>query len=279
MRIYILVLSLTLLSACTSQFAYKHLDWIIIWYSGDFVTLNQDQQNQFEEQVLSLLDWHKSSELPLYQQQLIKLKNDLNNQNISEVTIEGHRKSIYKYWINIRSHINSQALSLIKQLDNKQIEELFNELSEKNKERLEKHNQLDLKERTEELYNRWIDTLETMIGSINESQLTLLNNYLNKQHDLTIVRLQYLGNYQAELQNAMMDPMDDIRVMSLLNDPVQLQPQEYKVYLKNNQQSTDTFLSNFSSTLSDKQLKYFTNVINDHIHWITEIKSSQLSSK
>ena len=272
MRIYILILLLAVISGCSTQFAYKHLDWIIFWYSEDFVTLDENQQNLFEENVLTLLDWHKSSELPLYQQQLIKLKNDFNNGELNKASIELHREAIYKHWISIRSKVNSQAIPLIKKLNNGQIEGLFSELQKNNKERLEDYSKLNSDEKLELFSNRWIDTIKTVLGSTNEQQLIALKGYISTQHDLTTLRLDYLSSYQAELQNAMMDPMNTSKVISLLDNPIQYQSEQYQIKLKENKISTSAYLAELIDTLTLTQKNHFNKFITDQIDWIDSIK-------
>ena len=59
-----------LVSGCGFRFVYNHLDWWTNWYLDDYVTLNKQQKQVFDEQFEQLHLWHRKTQLPAYAQQL-----------------------------------------------------------------------------------------------------------------------------------------------------------------------------------------------------------------
>ncbi|MGU3847066.1 DUF6279 family lipoprotein, partial [Vibrio diabolicus] len=72
-----------LLAGCTKKFLYSNIDWFVIDYIEDYVSLQGEQEVLVEERLLLLAEWHKKEELPLYIDHL----KELERLKASDITL------------------------------------------------------------------------------------------------------------------------------------------------------------------------------------------------
>ncbi|MGR5469832.1 DUF6279 family lipoprotein, partial [Vibrio astriarenae] len=73
-RYGIILMSILLFVGCTKKFFYSNIDWIVIEYLDNYVSLDAEQESLLEERILLLADWHKKEELPVYIEHLKSLE-------------------------------------------------------------------------------------------------------------------------------------------------------------------------------------------------------------
>ena len=84
---------------CATKFAYNNIDWFIISYIEDLVPLNSVQESELENRLQDLQHWHKSTQLPLYIQQI----NNIQQQKRQSITAD----FIQQQGDEIRTHIRT----------------------------------------------------------------------------------------------------------------------------------------------------------------------------
>ena len=57
-----ILISILVLAGCAKKFLYSNLDWVVIEYLDDYVSLDREQEALLEERILLLADWHKEEE-------------------------------------------------------------------------------------------------------------------------------------------------------------------------------------------------------------------------
>ncbi|MBE8572014.1 hypothetical protein IQR33_20895, partial [Vibrio sp. OPT46] len=72
-----------MLAGCAKKFLYSNIDWFVLDYLEDYVSLQGEQKVLVEERLLLLADWHKKEELPLYIEHL----KDLERLKASDITL------------------------------------------------------------------------------------------------------------------------------------------------------------------------------------------------
>jgi hypothetical protein len=264
-----------MITSCSSQFAYRHLDWVILWYSDDYLDLSRQQENLFETELTQLLNWHAQSELPKYRLQLQTISTDLDTRPIPSALISQHVSAITDHWHNLRQHISKQLTPLVAKLTDSQVTFLFKQLEASNQERLADHLALtpdDIKERKLE---RFEDILIDWLGSINVKQAQLLYNLIDNQNDLTLDRIEYLRSYQAQLKVYMTPPIDQPALQALLNNPEPFQSPSYKNKQYANRQSMQIFIKEISLLLQPKQIIHLQEKLQEYISTINEILDTE----
>lgn len=274
MRVIFPIIICLLLCSCSSQFAYRHLDWIIAWYSDDYLDLNRQQEKVLEVELSQLLNWHEQSQLPKYRDQLTAILNDLSALPLSEDTITQHIHDIFQHWHVMRRHVSDRLPTLISQLKPKQIDYLFKQLNERNQQRLNDYQALTAEEAKEEKLERTEDLLIDWLGSITATQASVLLDFINKQQDTTVERVTYLRAYQETLKAAMLSPVNRPLLLNILNNPDEFKSQTYKAIQLANQNNTVVFIRELSIHLQPEQVLHLRDKIQGYINTLDELIQS-----
>jgi len=275
MRLILLLIASLMLTSCSSQFAYRHLDWLILWYSGDYLDLSRQQEGVFADEVSNLLNWHSESELPKYRLQLKAIQNDLNALPLSSTLIAEHIAQIRGHWQRTRQQISEQLAPLTVQLSTNQIEYLFRQLEARNQERLSEHSQLSPSEIKDDAIERLEETLIDWLGSIDTMQSQLMYEFIDKRYDTTVDRVAYLRAYQGQLKTALSASVEVDKLQILLNNPDAYKSPDYLSKQANNLQHTVEFIRDLSVQLQPKQVRHVQNKLQDYINTIDGIIKSR----
>ena len=275
MRLILLLIASLMLTSCSSQFAYRHLDWLILWYSGDYLDLSRQQEGVFADEVSNLLNWHSESELPKYRLQLKAIQNDLNALPLSSTLIAEHIAQIRGHWQRTRQQISEQLAPLTVQLSTNQIEYLFRQLEARNQERLSEHSQLSPSEIKDDAIERLEETLIDWLGSIDTMQSQLMYEFIDKRYDTTVDRVAYLRAYQSQLKTALSASVEVDKLQILLNNPDAYKSPDYLSKQANNLQHTVEFIRDLSVQLQPKQVRHVQNKLQDYINTIDGIIKSR----
>lgn len=275
MRLILLLIASLMLTSCSSQFAYRHLDWLILWYSGDYLDLSRQQEGIFADEVSNLLNWHSESELPKYRLQLKAIQDDLNALPLSSILIAEHIAQIRGHWQRTRQQISEQLAPLTVQLSTNQIEYLFRQLEARNQERLSEHSQLSTSEIKDDAIERLEETLIDWLGSIDTMQSQLMYEFIDKRYDTTVDRVAYLRAYQGQLKTALSASVEVDKLQILLNNPDAYKSPDYLSKQANNLQHTVEFIRDLSVQLQPKQVRHVQNKLQDYINTIDGIIKSR----
>ncbi|GAA6136021.1 hypothetical protein NBRC116188_28110 [Oceaniserpentilla sp. 4NH20-0058] len=274
MRIIFLLIICLSITSCTSQFAYRHLDWIILWYSDDYLELTNQQESVLAKHVEESLIWHKSSELPKYRQHLMDISQDLTALPLSAYTINQHAQRLHGYWFSLRQHVSDQYAPLVENLSPDQIEYLFIKLEHKNQKRLDHLLENNAQTIQQERLEKWQEILEDFLGEITTVQITLLQEYLEQKTDTTELRTEYLREYQSQLKQTMLVADNSTDLAKLLNNPESFKSADYRLLEQQNRILTHQFFSNFSVHLTPKQIAFLQQKIRDYILFIDEVSKT-----
>lgn len=275
MRLILLLIASLMLTSCSSQFAYRHLDWLILWYSGDYLDLSRQQEGIFADEVSNLLNWHSESELPKYRLQLTAIQDDLNALPLSSTLIAEHITQIRGHWQRTRQQISEQLAPLTVQLSANQIEYLFRQLEARNQERLSEHSQLSPSDIKDNAIERLEETLIDWLGSIDTVQSQLMYEFIDKRYDTTVDRVAYLRAYQGQLKTALSASVEVGKLQTLLNNPDAYKSPEYLSKQANNLQHTIELIRDLSVQLQPKQVRHLQNKLQDYINTIDGIIKSR----
>ena len=173
MKKIIILLCVFLLSGCSTKFVYNNASWLVYWYLDDYVELNNQQEEQFDEMLNQWMDWHRSTELPKYQAHIEEIISDIKTKQIDEERIAYHREKGRDHWQRGRAYAAPDIVTLSKTLNDKQVAYLFIQLEKQNIED-EEENTEDRGLTTTQQTKKWVKRnqkgAKKWIGKLNNKQ-------------------------------------------------------------------------------------------------------------
>ena len=119
--IFILMLSFTMLSACSSKFAYNNVDWLLYWYLDDYIELEKDQKQRFDQELDTWLVWHRGSELNAYKKQLEQIQQDILQGKTTQEQWLSHFEHARSHWLRLRNTVTPELVAMAPLLSDSQI--------------------------------------------------------------------------------------------------------------------------------------------------------------
>lgn len=145
-RALFVVLLLGIVSGCAVKFVYNQLDWAIPWYLSDYMSLDGDQEDAFDEQLERYLTWHRKTQLPLYSAFLRDIAKELE-RGMSEESISFVREKTNELGHALVERLAPDMVQLFYGASDKQITQLFDKFDEENAEYTEDY--IEASERTQ----------------------------------------------------------------------------------------------------------------------------------
>jgi len=176
--------------ACSSKVAYHYLDWIIEWYIADYVTLDDTQEWLLRDALKKGLSWHKSSQLPLYVSSLDQLKGDIESE-LTQQELLAYVDTYNGFWLNIRTYVIPAAMNLLTTLTPEQINQLMENLEEKNQEHEDEYANKPIETRYKERSERMIERLEHWIDDLSPAQRRTVQQW---SRELKPISKQWIAN-------------------------------------------------------------------------------------
>ena len=187
-----------LLSACSTKLAYNYLDWILEWYVADLVNLTEDQEWQLNEALTKQLAWHRKQQLPLYVKSLDELTQGINN-GLTVDLLQKLYSDQEKGWEQLKQQIAPTMAELFQTMSESQIEQLLDNLEDRNQELEEDYVNKPRDERIKQRTERMIDRIENWTGSLNESQTQLIARWSQQIRPLSKQWIANRRTWQTEL--------------------------------------------------------------------------------
>ncbi|WP_104041347.1 DUF6279 family lipoprotein [Vibrio hyugaensis] len=254
------LISIVLLAGCAKKFLYSNIDWVVIEYLDDYVSLDREQESLLEERILLLADWHKEEELPLYIDHLKQLES-LNKDNVTLESLQANRDQMRNHYQRLVSKAAPDLFSLSMQLDTKQELEFVDSVKERYKERDEKYagkTEQELREivleNTEEWMEEWLGKLSNQqkVRAKQLSKEVIINSPLWRDYRSSIIQeLEYL--FENKTNTVVYQQV----FMKLLFEPESYYSDQLRDNIDRNIELTDQFTLDISQSMSDKQWRHF----------------------
>ncbi|WP_104025761.1 DUF6279 family lipoprotein [Vibrio hyugaensis] len=254
------LISIVLLAGCAKKFLYSNIDWVVIEYLDDYVSLDREQESLLEERILLLADWHKEEELPLYIDHLKQLES-LNKDNVTLESLQANRDQMRNHYQRLVSKAAPDLFSLSMQLDTKQESEFVDSVKERYKERDEKYagkTEQELREivleNTEEWMEEWLGKLSNQqkVRAKQLSKEVIINSPLWRDYRSSIIQeLEYL--FENKTNTVVYQQV----FMKLLFEPESYYSDQLRDNIDRNIELTDQFTLDISQSMSDKQWRHF----------------------
>jgi hypothetical protein len=262
------IFSSILLTACSFSFIYNHLDWWSNWYLDDYVTLNQEQQQNFDTAFNELHLWHRQTQLKEYYLQLAEFKDQVN-LGITKYEINEQLAKVKMHWVTVREHAKPQLILLAHTLSDNQRRQVIDEIAINNKDRIDEGKQLTEEEfykaeckQRQQQFKKWVGKL-TKGQKAKVCELTQgLRLTFNHRMDY---RIKWHSGLKQVLAIDLNKQQYEIMFTELISNPESLKSREYTTLAENNTEVSIKIFHYIMNNLTEKQLKKFNNKVDDFI--------------
>jgi plasmid maintenance system antidote protein VapI len=274
--ILLFFIQITLLTGCSSKFAYNNIDWLMYWYIDDYVELDKSQKSLLDEHVEQWMRWHRQSELSEYKAQLGILYQQISTGHVSQRQWLDHFELGKRHWARFRDHISPELANLAPKLTDEQVNSLFAELYKQNEERIEKRKKRTSEERLTKNIEDTQDNVKQFIGKLTTVQKAIIVKYsedFNSSFDLWINYRQRIQKATYELlMNERDEPDFPQRFLDLLSHPERFRDEKFATISQHNNQVYAAMLAELDQSLSAKQKQKALNELQNLIDDITDLQ-------
>ncbi|MCG9628253.1 DUF6279 family lipoprotein [Vibrio mediterranei] len=259
-----LFVSLLIVTGCTTKFLYSNLDWFIVDYIDDYVTLEDGQEEILTERILVLGDWHKSNELPRYLQQLTDIRNK-DPKTVDAEYVSLQMEQVRQHTKRLVAQITPDLYALTQQMTDKQVKELLENLEQKDDKFIKKYQGLQ-DEDVRLIYQQRIEeNLERWFGPLTEQQETLASRWANEM-DVTVFDWQAHRQKMQHFMRQLLNRRSDLgyfqpEFQRFLNDSESFYSEKLKLKIANNRLVAEKYIALALNSVTEKQ----------HQHLIEEI--------
>ncbi|MEZ8990807.1 DUF6279 family lipoprotein [Vibrio breoganii] len=264
------------LTACTAKLMYRNLDWAVLEFIEDYVSLDGDQEEILELQLKQFTEWHKTEELPRYEAQLQSLYDADLSLIDEEFLIEQHQ--MFRTHIKrLANEITPELYSLSRSMSKEQIDEFLQNLTEQHEEYSEKYSQTSERETRTRYKERIEKNLRRLLGTLSIEQKNIAYEWsssIERTH-------QDWGLYRIETRDrikTMFARRDDPffyqkELTTLINNPEQGYSNELIGKLERNRALANQSILAIISTASAEQKQHFKEEIKDWLELVQELQS------
>lgn len=166
----LLIFTLALGACSRVGLAYRNLDVIIPWTLGDYLDMNGEQKDWFNERLREHLSWHCTTQLPGYLDWLDRLQSMVESNQVTDAALQERTAEAKQAIAQTAREITPSAIELLQGLDDKQVAEMNDafakDLRKRQKEYVEPPVAQQIKERGERMEKRLGDWL----GPLSDKQ-------------------------------------------------------------------------------------------------------------
>jgi len=202
----LLLVTILLVTGCSStRLAYRYADWAIVWWVEDLVTLTPPQEQQLNDDIENLRQWHCSTELPRYRAWLSRFQNDLASGKPGPAEINNLQSQLLTFFPPLIQQITPVAVNLLSSLSDEQVRELAGNMAEQHREQEEEFLVGDAEAIAQARAERTMERAEHWLGSLNGSQKSSISDWSDNRAGQTRIWLKGRKNWQ----NALLDTLEN----------------------------------------------------------------------
>ncbi|WGY47162.1 DUF6279 family lipoprotein [Vibrio sp. ABG19] len=275
--LFLLIAAFMVCSCSTTTFVYNNVDWFIEFYLDDYVELDSKQEEILVKSVNKLRSWHRTTELSKYKTDLTLFTEQLKEQHLNrDQWLDIFSKS-KRHIYNFRDEVAPEAIKLIQQLSDDQINQVLVLWSENDHEEFEEFTQLGAEEEIEVRQEKIKEALERNIGDLSSQQESIVYRYSLRIESTFVEENAYSKKLRTALEQLLdnrntdefsnkftflIKNLDSFKSESLLNAK---QTNEY-VYAE--------LLSELNASLSKKQRDNLLKKLKSHIETLDSLINS-----
>ncbi|RMA79417.1 DUF6279 family lipoprotein [Umboniibacter marinipuniceus] len=241
-----------LLTGCTQAFLYDFIPRYILWEMDEFVTLNNEQEDELMVLMTDALEVNRNEHMPLYYNFLSDVETEIMLGDVTPDDVKSWYTRIVTYRAETLEWLAPQGAQFLIKLSDEQHEELLANLQRGLNDDDESLAEADVSERKARWIEGRIEFVEEMVGELSEAQKTALMNSVTDQQDTTEQWMTWRHRWLDEFSSALKD-RDESRLMAVMAYPETLYSPEYKAMKVDNRQRSFGHIASFLGDLTDQQ--------------------------
>ncbi|WP_440878036.1 DUF6279 family lipoprotein [Vibrio natriegens] len=260
LRYSLILISIFVLAGCTKKFFYNNLDWFVLEYLDDYVTLNQEQESLLEERLLFLAEWHKQEELPRYVDHLKEMET-MTEEDITLNYLQQSRERFREHYNRIVSKVAPELFSLSLLLTPQQQREFLLNVQKDYKKRNAKYADKTEKEVRKIVFENTKEWVTEWIGELNDDQQRYVTQFSNQ----VILNSPLWRNYRASIYQELEYMFDNKSnsviyqkvFMQLMFEPESFYSDQLSQNMDHNLALVDQLTLSLSKSMTEKQWNHF----------------------
>ena len=248
-----------LVVGCGVRFMYRQLDWLIPWYVYDYVDLQGQQRSLLEQRLMTQLDWHCRTQLPIYSVWLKTLAEDPRSA-LRRPALDRHYREMIGYWETLAERFSPDLAEVLATASDDQVTELFDSLEARNQRSIERYVTPGPEKRHRKRVDRMGRQLRRWVGPLSDDQQQAIADW---SRDLQPIAEQWIAarrHWQKQLYEVLQMRADqqalELGLRRLLVEPRHLWTDDFRALAERNEEITLQFLSTFAESLQPQQISH-----------------------
>lgn len=246
------------LGGCTSGFVYERLDWVVSWYVGGLVTLDDEQEALLDALLEDTIDWHRRTQLPRYVRFLDELATEAGRP-LDAARVARRYGEVEAMLDDLVKQANPGAAALLATLRPAQIEELAASLEEDNEELWDELAGATPERRAERRLRSANKALQRFYGRLAPTQKALVEVRLQQLVDVSDHWMERRRHWQERFLSALAAPPPgglEAVLLDLLLNPDQFDTADYRREVEANRKVVFAMIAELSGTLTPEQRRH-----------------------
>ena len=263
-RITLLLMSVLLIAGCSTKFVYHNMDWFILEYLDDYVTLTDQQESLVKTQIDALSQWHQTEELNNYVMQFDQLL-ELNPKTLTLEQLQQHREWIYEHYQSLVTQIFPSIFPIATALSDKQVDEFMQGLAKRHQKYADKYADLNESETRAKYEERIIDRMEQWLGSLTADQEQFAGQWAKALQITTYDWIEFQKTQRNEIQSLLNQRHNQTEFNQRLQKIFFSQEESYspvlKAKLNYNEQASNEYILSIVHLSTPKQIEHFKETV------------------
>lgn len=268
LRWLLLVCLLTAMTGCAVRLVYNQLDWAIPWYLKDYMALEGEQKDRFQQRIDDYLYWHRVDQLPQYaaflRQIAIQARNGLDHDEIAviQARTETFANTLVK---EMTPHI----IALFATADDHQLRQLYKRFARDNQEYREENIDISERAKRKKAADDARRYVERWVGGLTDEQDDIIRqwsrDYFPMGEEILAARMAWQQRLKEILALRQHQPAEfERQLTALLDDRSFGRTAEFNRKFAHNSEMLITLYQTLDATLSPSQRKRLMHQLNSY---------------
>lgn len=179
-RLLLVLVLLNLLGSCsTARLGYSNADTLAYWWLDGYVDFSSAQKAKVKQDIVQLLSWHRTTQLPLYVQALTQMQSKLA-ANPSPIELEASFQQVEQFSQSVLLKALPELTDFALAMDASQKVHLARKFEKNNEDFRDKYLDLTPEKQAKARFKKVVKQADDWLGSVSRTQEAIIVNYLDK---------------------------------------------------------------------------------------------------